>query len=84
MRLTMKHHNFGRQVEQEAVKKLYHEDGREVRVGDEVTDFRGEKSVVTGWELPRHSGSTGRVYVITDANNSPAGYYPSVFNLVWK
>lgn len=57
---------------------LVHEKtGQPVTVGEEVTDFRGDKSVVTGGEPPRHEGSTGRVHV------ERGSYFPSVFDLVW-
>jgi len=49
-------------------------DGNPVDRGDDLTDFRGNPSVLDSAECPRHSGSTGRV------NN----YYPSVYNLKWK
>ena len=49
-------------------------DDRPVRQGSDITDFRGEVSVFESAEIPRHSGSTGRV------NNK----YPSVFGLSWR
>jgi hypothetical protein len=62
--------------------KLIHEaTGNEVVDGETVTDFRGDKAVVTGREEPRHSGSTGRVYV--RANGWTNGFYPSVFDMKW-
>lgn len=69
---------------------LVHEKTNEhVYIGDPVTDFRGESLKVLGTERPRHSGSTGRVYVIpmgTSPNRYAAeerGFYPSVFGLKW-
>ena len=43
--------------------KLYHKNGKEVKVGDEVVDFRGEKAIVVSTILPKHEGSSGRVCV---------------------
>jgi len=56
--------------------------GLEVQRGEVVTDFRGDRATVTSWEAPRHSGSTGRVYVEAEAGYNQ-GFYPSVFNLKW-
>lgn len=61
---------------------LKHKDtGAPVVIGDEVTDFRGEKATVIGWEEPKHSASTGRVYVAVGEGSQ--GYYPSVYGLYW-
>lgn len=66
---------------------LIHEDtDLEVKRGDVVTDFRGDKSVITGMQEPRHSSSEGRVLVADNAKVSEAesaAYYPSVFGLKW-
>lgn len=65
--------------------KLVHKDtGVEVEVGETVTDFRGDKAIVTGMEKPRHSASTGRVYVRPLDAEWTQGYYPSVFDLEWE
>jgi hypothetical protein len=53
--------------------------GKPVRVGQRVTDFRGERWTVTGWTEPAHAGSTGRVHV--KQGQTEMSYYPSVFNL---
>ena len=57
--------------------------GQPVKLGDAVRDFRGDPAKVTSWELPRHSGSTGRVYVVTP-EGWIQGYYPAVFDLEWR
>jgi hypothetical protein len=63
--------------------KLVHKETRqEVKVGDELIDFRGEKSTCVGWQEPQHPGSTGRVYVSREQIKS-IQFYPSVFNLEW-
>jgi len=55
----------------------------DVAEGDEVTDFRGDKAVVTGWDKPRHAGSTGRIYVRGYDHDYIQGYYPGVFDCTW-
>ena len=63
--------------------KLVHKDTLvEVKDGEIVTDFRGDTATVTGREEPRHSASTGRVYVRSEEGWTQ-GYYPSVFDLKW-
>ncbi len=54
-------------------------------LGDRVTSFRGEFATITGWEKPRHEGSTGRVNVKWDAKPEWGiqSLYPSVFDLSW-
>jgi hypothetical protein len=55
-----------------------------VKSGDIVHCFRGKPAYVTGWQIPQHEGSTGRVYVqeISD-RRTHAEYFPSVYNLAW-
>ncbi len=63
---------------------LKHPDGRTVKEGDEAKTFRGELVVITGWQQPRHEGSSGRVNVTF--KNSPGStrvFYPGVCNLHW-
>jgi hypothetical protein len=58
--------------------------GIEVKSGDVAHDFRGEAAIVTGWQEPRHSGSTGRVYVKEMGDKGFTGeYYPSVYGMKW-
>lgn len=56
--------------------------GEEVRIGDLVIDFRGDKATVTATEEPRHAASSGRIYVV-DAEGFRGNYYPSVFDCEW-
>jgi len=64
---------------------IHKSSGKLVTIGDKVTDFRGEKAVITDVEMPRHSGSTGRVYVRNEhPHGFVQGFYPSVFGLEWK
>jgi hypothetical protein len=41
---------------------LRHEKGGMLKKGDVVKDFRGDKHKIVGFEMPHHSGSTGRVF----------------------
>lgn len=66
--------------------KLVHEKtGEEIKVGDKITDFRGETWFLTGMAAPpQWSGSTGRVFVNTsmeDNASTSRALYPSVFYL---
>lgn len=58
--------------------KLIHKDGHEIKVGDEVADFRGDKLIVTGWREGRDSSSTGRVFVKEDGHDRE--YFPGVID----
>jgi hypothetical protein len=65
------------------VSKLIDNDtGKEIKKGDTVTDFRGDKWIVQGWIEPLHSGSTGRVYLkmIGPGGNWEQEFFPSVVN----
>jgi hypothetical protein len=57
---------------------------QEIKVGDIVISFRGEKCEVCSWSEPRHSDSTGRMYVKSEQYNR-GNFYPTVFNckFVW-
>lgn len=58
--------------------------GNEVKTGEVVHDFRGEAAIITGWQEPRHSASTGRVHVKEMNEQGFTGeYYPSVYGLKW-
>lgn len=58
--------------------------GLEVSIGDKAVTFRGEAVTITGFEPPRHSGSTGKVYVTYDEDGRRGGYYPSVIDCSYK
>jgi hypothetical protein len=54
-----------------------------VKVGDDVTSFRGERATVTGWAEPHGAQSTGRIEVRWKGRSrhaNPQAYYPDVFN----
>lgn len=62
---------------------LVNKNGTEVKRGDKVVDFRGEAHIVTGWQLPKHSGSTGRVNVKKVGGRFESEFFPSVFDMAW-
>ena len=51
---------------------------QEIKIGDTVISFRGEKYEVRSWSEPQHAGSTGRMYVKNDQLDR--SLYPAVFN----
>jgi hypothetical protein len=61
--------------------------GKEVNIGDEFLDSRGDTMRLTGGFPPRHSGSTGRVEVKQVsgefASMGAVEYFPSVIKAVW-
>jgi len=66
------------------MKLIYETTGKPVNTGDVAHDFRGDAAIVTGWQEPRHSGSTGRVHVKEMNEQGFTGeYYPSVYGMKW-
>lgn len=70
------------------MKLVYEKSGKPVQIGDRVTTGRGEKYYLQNIELPRHGGSTGRVYVSKTKNPrggafSTMSYFPSVIGAKW-
>lgn len=57
--------------------------GKELRAGDTVKNFRGEKAIVVSGEAPRSSNSTGYVSVKYESG-STGRYYATVFDLKWR
>lgn len=53
--------------------------GKIKQVNEVVTDFRGEKATLIGFEAPQNSNSSGRVYV--NKNGQTRSCYPGVFGL---
>jgi hypothetical protein len=53
--------------------------GLPVKVGDDLTDFRGDPAKVSSIEEPHKPSSTGRIYTVAGGS-----YFPSVFDCVWK
>ena len=63
---------------------VYETTGKPVKTGDIAHTFRGEAVIVTGWQEPRHEGSTGRVYCqSTDESKWNDSWYPSVIGAKW-
>lgn len=60
-------------------------DGIPVKIGQIVTDFRGETAIVTGWQEPHKPSSSGRIYVkFTEDQQMSNEYYPSVYGAEFK
>ena len=57
---------------------LVDKDGNEVKRGAKLTTFRGESCTLENFYPPRHTGSTGRVFV--NLNGNTYEFYPSVVN----
>jgi hypothetical protein len=61
---------------------LLNKQGQPVNTGDTARAFDGEILIITGWQEPRHSGSTGRIYTMTtDGRQTHSEYYPSVCDM---
>lgn len=54
-------------------------DGSIVNIGDRLLTFRGEMVEVTDFREPRHTGSSGRVYV-KFANGQDREFFPNVID----
>jgi hypothetical protein len=54
----------------------------EVKVGDVVTDFRGDKGTVTHFAKPTSAASEGKITVVDEDGHS-CYCYVSVFKLEW-
>jgi len=54
--------------------------------GQEVTTFRGEKAILTGWREPQHAASSGRVYItIYEEDGTYNGeFFPGVIGAEFK
>lgn len=61
----------------------YTETGIEVKVGDTPRTFWGRVQVVA-IEAPRHSGSTGRVYIRGAGTIAVRGFDPGVICAHWE
>jgi|SRR5574344_196848 hypothetical protein len=62
---------------------LASKDGTPVRIGDKLTDFRGNTAILESYELPKHEGSSGYVNV-KQADGFKGHYYVKVYNLHWE
>lgn len=59
--------NFSKQA-----KLINNKTGKEVKVGDKVSDFRGDKGILT--DVTPHTGANGHIYM------DGCRYYPSVID----
>lgn len=57
---------------------LTDEAGNPIAIGQEVTDFRGDKATLKGGRSPAGAGKSGYVWT-TDG----AEFYPQIFKLRW-
>lgn len=65
--------------------KLYYKGtDREVKIGDELTDFRGDKTHAYYWREPTHG--VGKITVKDDMSQtySSGEFYVSVYGLEWR
>lgn len=63
------------------MKLVYKGTDKEVKKGDILTDFRGDKAIARYWKEPTHG--VGKIYVENIPHDSDGEYYVSVFNLEW-
>ncbi len=65
------------------MKLVYKETGEEVKKGDILTDFRGEKAIAHYWREPDHG--IGKITVEESHDDIMLReYYVSVFGLEWR
>jgi hypothetical protein len=80
MSKVIKLRGFGERPKALPVRVLLHKDGTPVKIGDTVTDFRGDTATVTGW---KHDGQN-KMFVKWNPEDTYNGeYYPTVFSLKW-
>jgi len=58
--------------------KLVDKNGNEIKPGDTVTTFRGEKAKLVSFRPPHKLSSTGHVFIRSDDNKVYGEFYPSV------
>ena len=68
------------------MKLIYKKTGKEVKVGDKLTDFRGDTAYATYFREPSHG--EGKICVVNnkkdmDNPSKTHEYYVSVFGLEW-
>lgn len=65
------------------MKLVYKGTDIEVKVGDELTSFRGDKAIAHYWREPSHG--IGKITVKKNTEDKMCSeYYVSVFGLEWK
>lgn len=65
------------------MKLVYKGTDKEVKKGDILTDFRGDKAIADYWREPTHGVGKICVKDIDNPNSFSMEYYVSVFNLEW-
>jgi hypothetical protein len=60
-------------------KLIDNKTGAEIKSGDKVTTFRGETYELRDFAPPKHSASTGRIYLADDDGNI-SEFYPGVID----
>ena len=65
------------------MRLVYKVTGKEVKVGDIVTTFRGDKCEVKYFRPPHKSSSSGKVTVQLEGSNLSMEYYVSVIGAEW-
>lgn len=65
------------------MRLVYKGTEKEVKVGDVVTDFRGDKATVKYFREPHKPSSEGKITVTEDGSDWSAEYYVSVYGLEW-
>lgn len=58
---------------------LVNKDGKPVKKGDKLVDFRGDEDTVVGWREPQKPSSTGRIFVQEEGVSFMREYFPSVY-----
>lgn len=65
------------------MRLVYKGTDKEVKVGDIVTDFRGEDSIVSYFAEPNKPSSEGKITVKRTEDDFGREYYVSCFGLEW-
>lgn len=58
-------------------------DGKEIKIGEVHTTYRGERMTVVGGKPPQKPSSEGKIYVRDDKYEFSTEYYPSVIGAEW-
>jgi len=66
-------------IEKDGYRLVHKNTLKDVNVGEELPDFRGDAGVIEGGYPPTHEGSTGRVQI----KDRLSTLFPSVFGLEW-
>jgi len=64
------------------MRLVYADTQKEVQVGDEVTDFRGDKCTVLSFKKPHKAASSGHVELRDDLGQERE-YYVTVIGAEW-